>query len=204
MRRRFGRRAAKRSTSWISGVTSYDTAAGTSSRLIALLATGLPAGVWGASIGIVIPSDLPPHGGEDAVLTRIRGRLAFVEGRRNAGAGFAATGFQLRLAVVQTDYLPGGAISPWDFTSSVGLGNDNILWSTDVVCSPTAIGAAGAGYENMVGNLEQWIDVDVRAKRKLQEDRMVVLWIQTVLPGGTTAADFRLLGGLRTLLMRPR
>jgi len=201
--KRFGRRRGKRrSVSWIDGVTTYDEAAGVSNRLEAL--NNFPASnVWGASIGLVIASDLPKHGGEDAVVTRIRGRIFACEGRRNAGAGLAAFGFQMRVVIAQTDFLPSGTVTPWVFTSSVGLGNDDILWFGDLVVSPTAIGAAGAGYENMVGNAEHWLDIDVMAKRKVQEDRLLVLWFQTCLPAGTTGADFRWLGGLRTLLMNP-
>jgi len=206
MARRFvSRRGRKRSTSWIASLTSYDSVAATSNRLISLAAVpGAAANVWGAVIGLVVPSDLPLHGGEDAVLTRIRGRLGFVEARVNSGAGLAAFGYQIRVVVVQTDWVPPAVVSPFQYTSSAGLGNDNILHMQDVVASPTAIGAVGAGYENMVGNFEQWLELDIKAKRRLQEDRMIAIWFQTILPGTATGGDFRLLGGLRTLLMRPR
>jgi len=198
--RRFGRRRGKRrSVSWIDGVTTYDETTGVSNRLEGL--NNVAGNVWGASIGLVIASDLPKHGGEDAVVTRIRGRMFFTEGRRNAGAGLAAFGFQMRVVIAQTDFLPAGTVTPWIFTSSVGLGNDDILFFADTIVSPTAIGAAGAGYENMVGNGEHWLDIDVQAKRKVQEDRLIVLWFQTVMAPGTTGADFRWHGGLRTLLM---
>lgn len=206
MRRRFSRgKFRKRSTSWVAGITTYDLAAGTSSRLIPLAAIPGFAGLWGVSIGIVLPADLPPHGGEDAVLTRVVGRLGFMEGRKNAGAGVAAYGFQMRVAIVQTEVIPlggGFAPSPYDYTSSVGMGNDNIIWEHDTIVPLQAIGATGNGYDLLAGGYERWLEVDTSAKRKVTEDRAIILWMQTVLPGGTTAADFRMIGGLRTLLMR--
>ena len=72
--RRFRRNVKRRSVSWIDGITTYD-ATGVSNRLLSLTALG--GNVWGVSIGLVIASDLPKHGGEDAVVTRIRGRLGF-------------------------------------------------------------------------------------------------------------------------------
>jgi len=205
MRRRFRRFGGKRkrSVSWLAGFSSYDAGAGTSNRLIALAAIPGSPNVWGASIGLVVPGDLPLHGGEDCVLTRVVGRLGFTDGRKDAGAGFAAFGFQMHVALVQSDFLPGGTVTPWDFTSSVGLGNDDIMFSSDVIVPNAGIGAAGAGYELMVGSYERWLQMDVGVKRKIQEDRCIILWFQTVLPAGTSAADFRILGTLRSLLMRP-
>jgi len=193
----------KRSVSWLAGLSSYDGPGGTSARVIGLAAIAGAPNVWAASIGLVIPADLPLHGGEDAVLARVVGRLGFMAGRKNAGAGLAAFGFQMHVALVQSDFLPGGTVSPWDFTSSVGLGNDDIMFSSDVVVPSVAIGGAGTGYELAVGGMERWLEMDVGVKRKVQEDRCIILWFQTVMPGGTTGADFTLLGSLRSLLMRP-
>jgi len=203
--RRWARRgrARRRSVSWIDAITTYDSGTGVSSRLLALTNTGLPANVFGATIGVVLASDLPLAGGEDAVLTRLVGRLGFVEGRVNSGAGLAAFGYQMRVVVAQVSADAAGIFSD-NFISSAGMANDKILYMRDTVVSPTAIGAVGAGYENMVGNFERWVDVDVRVKRKITVDMQIILWFQTVFPPGTTGADFRLLGGLRTLLMRPR
>lgn len=206
MRRRFFRGKRKRTVSWIPGISTYDDALGTSSRLIPLALLPGTVNTWGVSIGVVFPTDLPAHGGEDAVLTRVVGRLGFIEGRKNAGAGLAAFGFQARVVIAATDFVPaavGFGPSPFNFTTSVGLGNDDIMFAHDVIVPQVAIGAAGAGYDLLAGGYERWLEVDVGAKRKCQEDRGVVLWVQTVLPAGTIGADFRLLGGLRSLLMRP-
>jgi hypothetical protein len=126
-----------------------------------------------------------------------------MEGRKYAGAGLAAIGYQMRVVICQTDFQPAGTITPWDFTSSAGLGNDDILFFHDVIVPNVAIGGAGAGYDTQGGSMETWLEVDCSAKRRVQDDRLIVLWLQTVMPGGTTGADFRLLGGLRSLIMRP-
>jgi len=204
-RRRFTRRFAKRSVAWTDGLNTFDDASGVSSRLLSF--TALPGSVntWFVSFAMTAASDLMLHGGEDAVLTRTVGRLAFLEGRKNAGAGLAAFGFQLRLVLAQVDLDPTTGLSgPRQWCSAGGLSSDDILWMKDTVVSPTAIGGAGAGYDLLGGSLYPWVEFDIKVKRKIQVDRPVTLSLMTVLPGGTTGADMRMLGGARILLMRPR
>lgn len=209
MRRRWAssrRRGRKRATSWLAGVTTYDSPGGQSSRLISLTTAGFVSpNVWGSVITPVANTDLPSHGGEDCVLTRMVGRLGFMEGRKNAGAGFAAYGFQLRVAVVQGSEIAGTAtVLADELVTSAGMGKENILYMRDVIVPSLPIGAAGTNYDIASGGMERWLDIDIRAKRRVSEDSPILLWFETCLPAGTTAADFRLLGGLRTLLMRPR
>lgn len=206
MRRRFKSARRKRSVAWIPGITTFDTGvAATNSRLVALaaLSAAVP-NTWGVALAVTDDTDLSMHGGEDAVLTRIRGRLFFSDGRVNSGAGLAASAFQLRVAVTQTDITPALAVTPFDFTTSAGLGNDNILWMDSVLVPSVVTTGAGTNIDTVDWEHFQ-LDIDVRAKRKLQSDRQVVLWFQSVFNGGTvTAVDFRLRGGLRSLLMRSR
>lgn len=209
MRRRWASsrsRGRKRATSWVSGISTYDPPGGSNARLVSLTTAGFAsANVWGATIGVVINTDLPSHGGEDCVVERIVGRLGFMEGRRNAGAGFAATGYQLRVAVTQASEIAGTAtILADEVVTSAGMGKENILYSTDVIVPSLPIGAAGTNYDVASGGMERWLEVNIRARRRVSEDTPIMLWFQTVLAAGTTAADFRLLGGLRTLLKRPR
>lgn len=202
--RRFGNRRAKRSVSWIDGLNTYDNVAGTNARLTALAALPGAANIWFASFALTTSADLTLHGGEDAVLIRTVGRLGFFAGRRDTGAGFANYGFQMRCALVQVDVDPTSGLSGariW--TSSQALGSDDILHSRDVLVHGIPVGAAGAGYDAVGYNVLSE-EFDVRAQRKLQQDRLVTLVMQTVLPAGTTAADFILLGGLRMLVKRPR
>lgn len=202
--RRFGSRRAKRSVSWIDGLNTYDNVAPTNARVVTLAALPGVANIWFASFALTTAADLTLHGGEDAVLVRTVGRLGFFAGRRDAGAGFANFGFQMRVVLAQVDVDPTSGLSGariW--TSSQALGSDDILHSRDVLVHGIPVGAAGAGYDAVGYNILHE-DFDIRVKRKLQVDRLVTLVMQTVLPAGTTAADFVLLGGLRMLVQRPR
>lgn len=209
MARRFVRRLGnrKRSVAWIPGFSSYDDVNGVSNRLLAF-AGPVPGSTttWAVAVQLTTDTDLSLHGGEDAVMTRIVGRVAFTDGRKDAGAGLAAFGFQARLVVYQAEAQSagGGAVFNQIFTTSASMGQDRIMWSRDTVVSPTGIGAAGAGFENMVGQFENWVDIDIKAKRRIQSDSPIVFQMQTCFPLGTTAADCRMLGGLRMLLKRPR
>lgn len=208
MRRFRGRlRRGKRTTAWIPGVTSYDVPGGISNRLLALTTAGFTSpNLWGSAITLVANTDLPARGGEGAVLTRIRGVLGFTDGRKNAGAGLAAFGFQMRVAITLGSEIAGTATILGDeLITSAGMGTENILFSRDVIVTQTGVGAAGAGYDTMFTSGPFWqCEIDVKAKRRISEDTPVILWFQTCFPGGTTGADFRLHGGLRTLLMRAR
>lgn len=156
---------------------------------------------WGVASSLVTANDLTFHGGEDCVLSRIRGTLFFEKGQRNAGAGFGNWNFMLRLAVYQHENVPAGTFND-AFTRSNDLQADNILWTGETVVT------ADFGIDSAVAAVDYdsvWrLDVDVKAKRKVQEDRPIVLAFQTVAPAGTTALQCRVGGYLRMLLMRPR
>lgn len=210
MRRRgFRFRRARRTVAWIPGLSCYDIGAGVSqTRLVGLtnVSTALFANVFGAAIALTIDSDLSMHGGEDAVLTRIVGRLGFTTGRVDSGAGAAATTFVARVVVAQTDFIPAsGSVMPFEFLTSSGMGQDDILYMRDVIIPGTSVlEAAGATVPLGTSN-DYMLDIDIKAKRKLQSDRQVVIWFQTAFSDVTvTSADFRMWGGLRMLLMRPR
>lgn len=207
MRRRSfrGGRARKRSVAWVPGLTTLDTVAFQNSCLLALTSLSAAAvNTFGAAIALTDDVDLSMHGGEDAVLTRVRGTLMFSDGRLDSGAGPAAAGFQLRVVVTQTDITPGLAVTPFDYTTSAGLGNDNILWMGDVLVDSGVTTGVGTGIA-AIDWTRKCLDIDVKAKRKLQSDRHVVVWFQTVQRQSTTVGlDLRLRGGLRSLLMRSR
>lgn len=196
-RRSFGRRRA--SVAWIPGLSGYDTALPTFDRALTLLSQApVAANTWAVPVAAVTPTDLSLHGGEDAVLQRMRGRILCVNGRINLGAGLVASTFPLRVLVTLAQSDASG-IFALDYTTSVGLGRDEILWTGETICSQGTIRDSDPPTA-----VWQWLEVDVRAKRRMQESALVVFWFQTVLPVGTTAADFRLVGGVRSLLKRPR
>lgn len=208
MRRGFGRRLGRgfrrRSVAWLPGFSGFDDVTGASARLMAF-AGPVPGttNTWGVASTLVGAADLPAHGGEDAVLSRIRGRLTFSHSQRNAGAGLAGWSAMLRIVVYQHQAVPAGTFND-AFTRSIDLGFDNILWTGEIWATSEnlfdiAMGGSGPWMDEVPR-----VDIDVKAKRKVQEDRPIVLAFQTVLPAGTTAYQLQVGGGLRTLLMRPR
>lgn len=201
-RRAFGRRRAKRSVAWIDGFSGFDTTVPTDSRTLPLsVVLAAAPNTWGAAVELVNPTDLTEHGGEDAVLTRIRGRLGFFHGRRDTGAGFANFGFFARMLIVQSDADVARRIMPFDYTTSYGLGQDDILWMKDILVP--ASGDPWTESSPATGSFNEYIhEVDVKAKRRVQKDRPILFWLQTVV-GGATALDCRFMGGLRALLARP-
>lgn len=202
-RRGFGRR--KRSVNWIPGYTSMDPVNGTFVKTIVMTALAGSANTWAAGIQLTLDTDLTMHGGEDAVLARVRGEFMAIQGERNAGAGFAANSFLVRAVIAAIDQPQAGTFSPFPYVDSQTLGADNIMWIRDFIVPSTALGATGTGLDaTEFGNGGRYLDVDVRAKRRLQSDRHVFLIFQTVVPAGTTALQFKILGHLRLLLMRPR
>jgi len=208
MRRRQGRRfgRAKRSVAWIDGLSGFNTATPVQQRTLtfAQVNAAVVPNTWGAALAITATTDLALHGGEDCVLERIRGRLLFMGGLVG-NAGGAATSFFARLLIVQQDTNPTGQILGFDFTTSVGLGNDDILWSKDILISGTALAGNGTGAAAETSSLnDYWHDIDVRAKRKLQSDRHISLWLQSVGTGASQPVSCTMAGGLRILLKRPR
>lgn len=199
-RRNFRGVRRKRSVAWIPGFTTYDTAAGNSSRGVTLtVVRAAVPNTFGAAIQMTTNTDLSLHGGEDAVITRVVGRLYFSDG---TGAVGAATSYQLRVVLCQQDINPDGTTSAVDFTTSDGLGHDSILWLGDVTVPSTNTAGVGTNMDNIEWH-GRMLDIDARAKRKLQSDSQLILWFQTVTPAAAARA-FVVRGGLRMLLTRSR
>lgn len=183
------------------GFSCFDTIAATSSRLFGFAGPiAGTANTWGVAVQMVTAADLTLHGGEDAVLTRIRGRLIFWAGRKNAGAGLAPWTFGLRVVCAMHSQVPANTFGE-EFVTSAGIGDDAILWTGETVVS------SGVGIDSVTatGSDQFWpLDIDVKAKRRITEDSVPTFFFQSIFPAGTTGADMRITGGLRTLLMRPR
>lgn len=205
-RRAFGRSRGKRSTSWVNGLNTFTIGGGEPRWRIITCTPVVPGSLtFGGAIIQVGVGDLPEHGGEDAVVCRIRGSLAFFRGRRDSGAGFAANSFQLRVLVVQTDGTRAGTIMPFDYCTSEGLGRDDILYCETAIVPSTDPGVTGTGFDAIdFSNGARRLEIDIKAKRKVQVDRPIVVWFQTATPAGTVGLDFGVVGALRTLMMRPR
>lgn len=199
--RSFRRRGSKRSVAWIPGLSYFASNLDTTTAPWSVVVGG--GTTWGTATALTAIEDLQSHGGEDAVLTRITGRIMLLAGQVNAGAGLLAADFFYRALIVQQDTLPaGGGILGVDYTTFVNMGRDNILWYRDGYCSRATQVDSVAPMTSQVE--AHWLDVNVKAKRKLQDDRPIYLWFQSAFPVGTTGVQTRFAGGLRTLLMRPR
>lgn len=197
-RRSFGR---KRSVAWIPGFSCYDDATGVDARTFGF-AGPVPGTLhtWGVAVVLCDATDLPLHGGEDAVIERIRGKLYFFNGLVNAGAGLLASSFALRVVVAQHEPNPAGTFNE-SFVSSNDMQQDRILYEGE-----TWVTADNHTVSNPNFDFDQphFLEIDVRAKRRVQEDNIIALYFQTVLPAGTTAATMKMSGGLRALVKRPR
>jgi len=210
-RRRFRRGfRGKRSVGWITGLSGLQSGAtNQTSRLISMAPVQTGSVVQAAAIRLVTESDLRDHGGEDAVLERIRGRLLFFNLRQDVGATPAPVvgGTFARVVVVQQDVVDEASGGPLgvDYTTPESLGRDNILWTKDVLISgsnTTGFGTTGTPESSTINDF--WFDIDVVAKRKVQNDREIFIWVQTVIAGLTPNLDFRLAGFVRLLLKRPK
>lgn len=199
-RRSFGRRfGARRSVGWIPGASFYTPALWETTQAWFNVLGG--TNIWGTATQLTVLEDLQSHGGEDAVLTRITGRILVFAGQVNAGAGLAPADFFYRLLVVQQDNTGGGVLGI-DYTTGAGLGRDSILFFRDGYCSRATEVDSVAPATSLIDS--HWVDVEVKAKRKLEENKQVFLWIQSAFPVGTTGVQTRFAGGLRALLKRPR
>jgi len=165
------------------------------------------ANTYAVAIQLTTDADLQLHGGEDAVIERIRGRL-LPYGALATPAGPVPTPTLCRCLIVQQDVTVAAGIAPVDYSSGAGLGRDNILWSRDILISGTTVLGNGTGLATETSTIQDsWFDVDVVAKRKIQAGYHIFLDFQTVdfsAAAGNEPVSFQLAGGLRLLMKRPR
>lgn len=202
-RRPFRRMRRKLSTSWIPGLSGLNTAAPAQAKTLALTASPAAANSYGAAIILTTSEDLKLHGGEDCTVQRIRGRLWFYGMTYDANP---PAGTWARVVIAQQDVDPAGNILFLDYTTSVGLGDDNILHTEDLyVSSATAPQDGGTDAPNRSTlPLTTRIDIDCKARRRLTEEKQLVFWFQTVKSGTAIPTQVTYAGGLRMLLKRPR
>lgn len=195
-RRGFGRR--KRSVSWTPGITELQTTVPLQTRTTTFAILSGGSNTYAASFALLGDSDLQLHGGEDAVVVRIRGRLRLYGARI---ATDTASPLFARIVIAQMQVNEAGSVDAIDYTTQTGLGRDDIMWCKDILIGATTLNASTTPMDCDPG---LWHDIDVRAKRKLASGWVPSLWIQTCKAGANVPQDFQLAGGLRTLLMRPR
>lgn len=209
--RRFGRRARRR-TVWITGFPfsngqtdaqqSFTGNATTAPTTAGFLAT---AQVIGDPAGSVAPGnlDLLLAGGEEAVLTRIIGHLWFGGGKNEAGA---AGGGVLRCAFVLREFRQDlTSIVPVDLWGPSDLGNEDILWMDQVAVSGDTLASNGATGINgaPARQFPSMLTIDVKAKRKLAQERTVIFQMQSATNIGIALKTWNIMGYWRTLLRAP-
>lgn len=192
-RRGFGR---KRSVNWTPGFSGLDQA-GTADSLHSLY-TNTVGNVYTVAYTLTADSDLQLHGGEDAVVVRMEYELYFFNSTK---ATVTAQDFAGRLVFVQEETTASNAIPPVDYTSSAGLGRDNILHTRDFLLS--SVGAIG-NEAHRGAQHANWLRGDIKVKRKLQSGNHIYMVVQTVKSGANVPEGFNVAGHVRTLLMRPR
>lgn len=211
-RRGFRARRRRASVAWIDGVPGFSLAGNSQSTLVTMSPLGSAApytNIQSAAIRLVNSTDLSEHGGEDAVFMRARGRILLFNARQGVGGtpAVVAGGFALRIVIAQTEVIDetSGTVSPTPFVDSSGMGRDSILWYHDTLVSGSNVFlSGGTGTAEASTMNDNWIDIDVKAKRRVQKDREIFMWFQTMIAGLTPDLDFRLVGGLRMLMKRPR
>lgn len=90
-----------------------------------------------------------------------------------------------------------GAVLVPNLHNSVELGSEDILWTQDFLCDSNALTTGSRLYG--VG----FRDIDVKVKRRLDEQSNIVLFLQVVSPGAAIA-QVVVRCFLRALIRRPR
>lgn len=199
--RRFGMRR-RASVAWIPGVTGLNPSAPSQAKTLALSALSTSPNTYAAAIILVNDDDLKLHGGEDAVFMRARGTLWLY----GAVATEVVDGWWARVVIALSEVDAGGNVFPAVYTDGAGLGRDEIMWEQDCFISTATSPQGGITAGNVLTTLPLTarIDIDVKAKRRMDSGKVPVLWIQTVKSGSAEPQQITYAGGLRMLVRRPR
>jgi len=195
--RRFGGRGRRRSVAWIPGYSTNSVIAPVSSAFAQALAL-VPgsANTYGFGFALVNQTDLSLHGGEDAVIVRILGRLSFFR-CLTAGAAGVTGNFGVTISMEDTT---AGQQAVREWIDSDAYGRDDVMFHDNGWVDGNDW-LAGANFSSAV-NMRSTIEFDIKAKRKIQQDRQPFLNWQLVTPLVPTTVSVA--GHLRMLLMRPR
>lgn len=206
MRRSFSRRPwsgrRKRSVAWIPGLTGLNTSAPAQAKTLAFAQIGA-SNTYGGAIGLTNEEDLKAHGGEDCVLYRMVYDLWFYGFTYNE-VGPSIT--HARLLFVQEDTNLAGELLAVDYTTSEGIGRDNILHERELHIGSTNLdtSSGAGGWDPAIFSFATRVQGEVKSRRKLQADRQLFLWVQTVRSGALIPTAVTYSGSVRMLLARPR
>ena len=183
------------------GVSGLDPTAPAQAKVLTLTSMSTSTNTYAAALILVNDADLSMHGGEDAVMTRIRGSLWFY-GQAYSDTGHPARGrgwsSRCPKSIRQETSIPRrtAMARAWAGTRS---------WERDILVTPATILCNGSGTGAETTSLySARVDVDVKAKRRLDSAKVPVLWYQTVKSGASVPTQVTYAGGLRMLLRRPR
>ena len=189
------RRGSKRSVSW-EAVTLSQTDGDLDRDTFALIPV---AGTKGAQamLQLLGPEGLQSHGGEDAVITRVVGDLHIIGGRKNSVATSAFIHFSIIQAQSNSTT---GLIEPQSMFVAGDAAKDNILYDETLWCPALPVAAPTA--------LQPWkvsTHIDVRARRKIQEENYIYAVFGSAGGAGNTIIDeVTVAGTFRFLMKRPR
>lgn len=199
--RRFRIRRRRRRTNWVPGINF-----GEAVQRAAMVFSPVQgsATVSGISFDLTNAADLASSGGEGSVVVRVVGRLQFSEITRPVTN---LPGW-LRLALCTSQVSGAVAINNRvpDLFSLAGLAQENIMWMQEVYCSTLSYEVvANETIALTGGDPGSWVDVDVSAKRRLEEDLALTLTIQGSQTSGgvATPSGVSCAGWLRVLLQAP-
>lgn len=198
--RRRGRRIRRR-TNWVPGINFGELvqrAAITLTSVQGLLTTN------GFSVDLTNAEDLQSAGGEDSVVVRVVGRLHF-SGLVRPVSNLPGW---LRVALVTRQISGAVAINNGvpDLFSLAGQAQENILWMSQAYCTTLDYELVANELNALTGgDPGSWLEVDVGAKRRLNEDTALCLTIQgSQTSGGVGAPTTAVVAGwLRVLLQAP-
>lgn len=193
--RRTFRRGSKRSVSWLPGQIASNL--GQTDRSVTNLISTPGASGGCAFLALVTALDLPLHGGEDAVVTRIVGDIHLIGGR--GGIPIAPVGGFLHVSILQKEVDSQLATTvEQNMFHFLNQGKDNVLFDCTLWCPALPVG---------VPLIQPWpisIHIDTGVRRKVQEDNEIFLCFSSAGPIGDSLIDeVTWAGGLRVLLKDP-
>jgi len=171
---------------------------------VTLTANVPAAGIASVAFALDTSSDLARAGGEGAKIARVVGRLFF--SRLGSTSLGGQQGF-LRAAVItrNVDGATGTIIHPNLFTGP-GLGNEDIMWSSEFFVPDINLGTSANGPALVGAGAGPWFkDIDIKVKRKFADEQQIVLILQTTQHlGGTIPTHVAAGGFLRILAQKVR
>lgn len=161
------------------------------------------AGISSVAFALDTTGDLARAGGEGAKIVRVVGRL-WAHSAGSTSAGGLPTFMRIAVITRNVDGAAGTILFPNLFTGP-GLGNEDIMWSSELFVPDLLPSAAGNQAAFLAGGRSWWRDVEVKAKRKFADEQQIVLVLQMVQHLGGPVPTHAIMGGfIRILAQKAR